>query len=232
MPHVSCTMHHVTTHANCTMHCPPTPHVSHSIHQHSPHLSNSTDTHGQIKAAHNNLMGHDDRREAARTPKRNHKEKDRRYSRNTSGGDYNHNPSRSRSLPRRATFTPSRRCQSPPSYSRATSPQRSPSKSSFPSGASTQGHAVCTLCLAIDPHDTRKCRSEVLWDGSKARCRKNDEGRLITPVGMTLCSDWNNRRGCTSNTHEHCHKCSGCGNKDHRAQRCPQAQKKAGAHSL
>ncbi|KAF8800487.1 hypothetical protein BYT27DRAFT_7200087 [Phlegmacium glaucopus] len=95
-----------------------------------------------------------------------------------------------------------------------------------------QGQAVCALCLATDPHDTRKCHSETFWDGSKARCRKNDEGRLITPTGTTLCHDWNSRRGCTSNSHEQRQECSGCGNKDHGAQRCPRAQKKPSPHSL
>ena len=75
----------------------------------------------------------------------------------------------------------------------------------------SQGLAVCALCLATDPHDTRKCCSETFWDGSKARCRKSDEGRLITLAGTTLCSDWNNRRGCTSSSHEQCHECSSCG---------------------
>jgi hypothetical protein len=86
--------------------------------------------------------------------------------------------------------------------------------------------------LATDSHDTRKCRSETLWDGTKARCRKSDEGRLISPTGTTLCSDWNSRRGCSSSTHEHRHECSGCGNKDHGAQGCPRAQKKSGAHAI
>src|SRR5271154_5244951 len=66
----------------------------------------------------------------------------------------------------------------------------------------------------------------LFWDGSKARCRKTDEGRLITPAGTTLCSDWNNRRGCSSSAHELRHECSGCGSKDHGAQKCPRAQKK------
>jgi hypothetical protein len=102
----------------------------------------------------------------------------------------------------------------------------------FPQAQALRGLPACALCLATDPHDTRKCRSETLWDGSKARCRKSEEGRLVTPAGTILCSDWNNRRGCTSTLHEQRHECSGCGSKDHGAQGCPRAQKKPSAHSL
>src|SRR5277367_910539 len=121
---------------------------------------------------------------------------------------------------------------SPPPYSRPLN-QYSPSKhQAFPASTASPGLPVCALCLATDSHDTRRCHSELLWDGSKARCKKSDEGRLISPAGTTLCSDWNNHRGCSSTVHELHHECSGCGGKDHGTQRCPRAQKKPSPHAL
>ncbi|KAF8164713.1 hypothetical protein B0H34DRAFT_643944, partial [Crassisporium funariophilum] len=99
---------------------------------------------------------------------------------------------------------------SPPPYSQ---PQSSSScatskQTFFQSGADSKSPSVCALCLGQDPHNVFKCQSEVLWDGSKARCRRNDQGRLVSPTGCTLCSDWNTRRGCTMSGHEQCHECS------------------------
>jgi hypothetical protein len=175
----------------------------------------------------------DSRQEQMRTPRRrNHREREQQFTRTASGSGRPHNPSRSRS-PTRRTPNMSRHRFSPPPYNRYPPSQPSPTKNStFPSGAATQGQPVCALCLATEIHDTRKCRSETLWDGTKARCRKSEEGRLITPAGNILCSDWNNRRGCTSNSHEQRHECSGCGNKDHGAQKCPRAQKRPSAHAI
>jgi hypothetical protein len=170
------------------------------------------------------------RQEPMRTPRRRgHRDRDQYPGRIASGSGRHHNPSRSRSPTRRTSYAPPLRRPSPPPYYQ----QQSPSKNAaFLSGTASQGLPVCALCLATDPHDTRKCRVEILWDGSKARCRKNEEGRLVSPTGTTLCSDWNNRRGCTNSSHEQRHECSGCGNKDHGAQRCPRAQKKPSSHSL
>ena len=202
-------MHHAPMH-QCTM---PLPSLSCLI---------------QLRVAQSGLSMQDGRQDLVRTPKRRNF-RDRDSGRNASGSGRHHNPSRSRSPLRRTPQAPAHQRSSPPPYNQ----QQSPSKNSvFPSSTAFQGQPVCALCLATDSHDTRKCRSEILWDGSKARCRKNEEGRLITPAGTTLCSDWNNRRGCTASTHEHRHECSGCGNKDHGAQRCPRAQKKSGPHSL
>ena len=212
LPHPSsCPMPLFTHHASpctlCTTH-------------HAPFLP----THLQLRAVQTGLTLQDSRQDPVRTPKRRNY-RDRDNGRNASGGGRHHHQSRSRSPTRR---TPHAR-PSPPPYNQ----QQSPSKSAaFQSSTASQGLPVCALCLATDPHDTRKCRSDTLWDGSKARCHKSDEGRLITPTGNTLCSDWNSRRGCTTTTHEQRHECSGCGNKDHGAQRCPRAQRKPGAHSL
>jgi hypothetical protein len=185
----------------------------------------------QIRVVHNSLTMQEGRQDSPRTPRRRNYRDKEQPGRFASGSGRHHNASRSRSPTRR---TPARQ-RSPPPYNRYPSYQRSPSSSknsSFPAGTTSQGLPVCALCLATDSHDTRKCRSETLWDGSKARCRKTDEGRLVTPAGTTLCSDWNSRRGCTTTSHEQRHECSGCGNKDHGAQKCPRAQKKPSAHSI
>ena len=223
MHHAPCTMHHApscTMHRHappCSMHpCTASPSAPCTLHRAVPFL--------HLRVAQSGLAVQEGRQEVLRTPRRRNF---RDGGRNASGSGRPHNPSRSRSPTRRAPHTPSRQRPSPP-------PQyQSPSKNpAFPYSTAPQGLPVCALCLATDPHDTRKCRVEVFWDGSKARCRKNDEGRLLNPAGITLCSDWNSRRGCTASTHEQRHECSGCGNKDHGAQRCPRAQKKPSAHSL
>jgi hypothetical protein len=240
MHHATCTMLLSLHHATCDMHLS-LHHASYPLHHapctfpHPCHLrvtvmsSFNTLMVTQICVVHNSLVTQDGRQDPARTPRRrNYRDKDH-SGRFASGSGRHHNASRSRSPTRR---TPA--CQrSPPQYSRYSSNQQSPSKNaSFPASTASQGLPVCALCLATDTHDTRKCRSETLWDGSKARCRKTDEGKLITPAGTTLCNDWNTRRGCTTNMHEHRHECSGCGNKDHGAQKCPQAQRKPSSHAI
>jgi len=142
-------------------------------------------------------------------------------------------PSRSRSPSRRGSARTSYRRSSPPPYSHSRSPLPSSSKQPlFQPGAGSKSPPVCALCLGREVHDVFKCQSNTCWDGTKARCCKNDQGRLVTPTGNILCYDWNTRRGCTANGHDDCHECSGCGNKDHGAQYCPRAQKKSSAHSL
>ena len=202
--------------APCTMH-------------HAPCTTLHADSTTQLRVAQGSMSTLEGRQDPVRTPRRrNQRDRDATSGRYASGSGRQHNYSRSRSPVRR---TPQR--SSPPPYNRYPNQQPSPSKPpAFPPSTAHQGLPVCALCLATDPHDTRKCRSETLWDGSKARSRKNDEGRLITPAGTTLCSDWNNRRGCSSNSHEQRHECSGCGSKDHGAQGCPRAQKKSGPHAL
>ena len=195
-------------HAPCTAHHAPctTLHASLSL----------TDV--QLQTVHSGTGPRDSLQDSPQTPRRRGR---RPY---TGGSGRFPRSSHSRSPTRRASGA---------SMHPHVSPRSSPSKqSAFQSSTAFQGQPVCALCLATDQHDTRRCRSETLWDGSKARCKKSDEGRLITPSGTTLCSDWNNRRGCSSSAHDFRHECSGCGEKDHGAQRCPRAQKKAASHSL
>lgn len=219
-----CTMQHATRnmqHATCnTQHA--TCNMQHATMQQC-NMQHASRTF-QLRTVQNGLIAPESHQDSVRTPRRRNY-RDRDQARFASGSG-RHRPSRSRSPTRRTPHTSAQQRPSPPPY-------QSPSKNSgFQPSTASQGQPVCALCLAIDPHDSRKCRSENLWDGSKARCRKNDEGRLITPAGTTLCSDWNSRRGCTTSTHEQRHECSGCGNKEHGAQRCPRAQKKSGAHPL
>ena len=162
----------------------------------------------QLRVARSGLNSQNGQQDLPHTPRRQTRRN------NAGGGTGNkHFPGHSHSC------SPSRRAQSssahprssPPPYNRQSS-QHSPSKqSSFQASTATQGQPVCALCLATETHDTRRCHSKTLWDGSKARCRKNEDGRLITPTGNTLCSDWNNRRGCSSSAHDVRHECSGCG---------------------
>jgi hypothetical protein len=173
-------------------------------------------------------LGTQDNSQDPRTPRRQSR---RNNASGNSGNRRYPGNSRSRSPMRRTQSSSTYPRSSPPPYSRQSG--HSPSKQpSFQASTASQGQPVCALCLATDTHDTRRCRSETLWDGTKARCKKNDEGRLVTATGNTLCSDWNNRRGCSSGTHDVRHECSGCGSKDHGAQKCSRAQKKPGPHSL
>ena len=142
-------------------------------------------------------------------------------------------PSRSQSPTCRNNTGMSQHCSSPPPYSRMHSSASSPSKQpSFQQGASSKSPTVCALCLGWEACDLLKCKSSTFWDGSKARCQKNDQGQLVSSSGLVLCFDWNIQRGCTAQGHKDRHECSGCENKDHGTQKCPQAQKKPGAHSI
>lgn len=112
---------------------------------------------------------------------------------------------------------------SPPPYSSPRKP--SARNQGFREGASLQARAICAICLGIEAHNVAKCAACKLWDGSKARCCRNEEGRIINPLGQILCIDWQRSRGCTSRDHDQRHECSGCGKQDHGAQQCPRAQK-------
>ncbi|KAF6763338.1 hypothetical protein DFP72DRAFT_801537, partial [Ephemerocybe angulata] len=85
--------------------------------------------------------------------------------------------------------------------------------------------SACTLCLGRFPHNVYTCTSKTLWDGSPARCRKNEKNRLQDPTGKILCSNWQTENGCSDSTHDDKHECSGCGKKDHGAQGCPRGEK-------
>ena len=114
----------------------------------------------------------------------------------------------------------------PPPYSSPTKPQ------SFQAGAGTNEASACALCLGRHFHDIQNCRSESLWDGGRTRCKKNEGGRLVNPTRTVLCHNWNSRRGCSATGHEQRHECTGCGQPDHGAQKCPRAQKAPGAHTI
>jgi hypothetical protein len=98
-------------------------------------------------------------------------------------------------------------------------------KSFFHPGASTRIPSACAICLGRHRHEIRKCSSGTLWSGEKAHCRRNDQGRLINPGGIIICSNWQRPFGCTSARAGHSHECSGCGKNDHGAQECPRTQK-------
>lgn len=95
----------------------------------------------------------------------------------------------------------------------------------FPSGASPQAASACAVCLGRRPHNVARCSPDTLWDGTKARCRRDRQGRIINPGGQAVCFDWQRPNGCQSNSPSHIHECSGCGKGTHGAQECPQAQK-------
>lgn len=186
----------------------------------------------KLRALHSALSGSNNYPEQSRTPRRR-PNRDRHDRRDFSGNQPRQH-SRSRS-PRRSPYTkhPSQRRSSPPPYQQSNSSSQSPSKRSFfQPGADLKGPPVCAVCLGRNICEVNKCRAENFWDGSKARCQKNDQGRLITPVGTVLCHDWNTRRGCSSPGHPYRHECSGCGKKDHGAQNCPRAQKENAPHAI
>ena len=124
-----------------------------------------------------------------------------------------------------------------PRHSKATSPARdakrrhttkttADSQQSFQAGAVRTGAlSASTICLGRHPHDVYNCSSKTLWDGTPARCQKNENGRLTNPTGSVLCTDWQRPNGCTSTAHDSRHECSGCGKQTHGAQKCPRAQK-------
>jgi hypothetical protein len=104
----------------------------------------------------------------------------------------------------------------------------------FPNGAgpSNHGPSACAICLGRYRHAINKCNAEHFWDGAKARCSRNQSGRIVNPSGNILCSNWQRPEGCRSTSHDTRHECSGCGKADHGAQQCPRAQKEPSTHSL
>ena len=160
---------------------------------------------------------------APRSPDRERGRHQRGHPRPPSSSSRPFKRSRSRSPPR----APSSKGQlsfPPPKYrARASSP---PDKSSFHHGASTLGPSACAVCLGRHRHNIAQCNASLLWDGSgKPRCHRNSEGRLVTPAGQQLCSNWQRPDGCSASGHDSKHECSGCGKTDHGAQLCPRTQK-------
>ena len=120
--------------------------------------------------------------------------------------------------------------------SRSRSPRRKPNKLKaksrdahgqvFQSGAdSTQPLPVCALCLSRRKHDIYRCNATQIWDGSKTWASRHGDNRLVDPDGNSLCMDFQRPNGCDLTTHDHKHRCSGCGKPNHGAQRCHRAQK-------
>lgn len=104
--------------------------------------------------------------------------------------------------------------------------KRQKSGSSLPQGSSTQTSlSACTRCLGRHPHDVANCPATTLWDKSTpVRCDWNKQKRLVNPKGTVLCSDWQRRQGCKSDSHSFRHECSGCGSTEHGAQSCQLAE--------
>src|ERR1700733_14309954 len=109
-------------------------------------------------------------------------------------------------------------------------PYKPPRKSStwhqhFQEGTNWQIHAICAICLRIYFHNVARCSLSKFWDGSKARCWRNEDGQIINPLSQILCIDWQRSKGCSARDHNQHHECSGCRKQDHGAQQCPRAQK-------
>ncbi|KAJ7502062.1 hypothetical protein B0H11DRAFT_1713106, partial [Mycena galericulata] len=84
------------------------------------------------------------------------------------------------------------------------------------------GPSVCAICLGIRDV-VSKCRSKVLWNGSPARCHRDERGRLTSNRdGSSLCSQFQRPAGCPGRAGpNHFHECSGCGSPNHGASNCP-----------
>jgi hypothetical protein len=85
--------------------------------------------------------------------------------------------------------------------------------------------SACILCLGHYCHDIVTCNSITIWDGKgKPWCYCKGK-QICAPDGLRLCLDWQLQRSCQSTDHISRHCCSGCGNTDHGAQFCHQAEK-------
>ncbi|OAX36337.1 hypothetical protein K503DRAFT_653968, partial [Rhizopogon vinicolor AM-OR11-026] len=91
--------------------------------------------------------------------------------------------------------------------------------------AGPRGRSACAICLGRFAHKIAECNLPKLWDGSPTHSRRTQEGRLVNPQGLTLCTNWQRPGGCSSGSHDFLHECSGCGLKDHGAQSCPRGEK-------
>jgi len=97
--------------------------------------------------------------------------------------------------------------------------------SGFHQGTGTSSLSTCAICLGCHPHNMSGCSSTTLWDGSPAHCKQVDGARIVNPSGLSLCVKWQLQIQCASLFHGDGHECSGCGVKDHGAQRYPCTQK-------
>lgn len=134
--------------------------------------------------------------------------------------------SRSRSPARNSSGRLPPRSSSPNRQRPRQDPKRpSQDKHPFQGGAASSGHHACALCLGRFAHNIHKCKSDLLWDNkTPTSCRRSAEGRLVNAQGLQLCYDWQRPNGCASTSKDHIHECSGCGNTDHGAQKCPRGQ--------
>ena len=97
-----------------------------------------------------------------------------------------------------------------------------PSKPPFHLGADSKSSPVCAICLERNICQVNKCRSEIFWDGVKARYRKKQPRKAYHPDPYHLASRLEHSPRlflCQAQL------CCGCGGKDHGAQSCPRAQK-------
>ncbi|KAJ7677183.1 hypothetical protein B0H17DRAFT_885667, partial [Mycena rosella] len=83
------------------------------------------------------------------------------------------------------------------------------------------GSTVCAICLGIHQAVSR-CRLPQLWNGSPARCHRDERNRLTNRNGINICLDFQRSGGCCGRAGpNHTHECSGCGVPDHGAAGCP-----------
>lgn len=196
------------------------PHVLYFTYMHAPPRSSSTNFRLEEQLAKTNLAAENSRGARTLTPKRG-----RSPSRSP---DHNRNNrfSASRTTRRSRERRPQAISPQRDTKRRRTNKSMTEAQQSFQSGArGTEALSACTICLGRHPHDVYNCSATNLWDGTPARCQKNDKGRLINPTGNIICSDWQKPNSCAATTHDSRHECSGCGKQTHGAQRCPRAQK-------
>ena len=85
--------------------------------------------------------------------------------------------------------------------------------------------SVCIICLSQREHNVARCNSTTLASGGLAHCSRNELGRVVNnETGVEICRNFNIGR-CSSKGPGHVHECSGCGSKDHNAQKCSRVTK-------
>ncbi|KAI0704688.1 hypothetical protein C8Q76DRAFT_631050, partial [Earliella scabrosa] len=91
--------------------------------------------------------------------------------------------------------------------------------------ANSSSQAICAICLGLHAiSEVARCRATSTWDGRPTRCSR-DGNRIQTHSGSIVCTEWQRENSCMSTKHSDRHECSGCGQRDHGASRCPRAQK-------
>ncbi|OCH89662.1 hypothetical protein OBBRIDRAFT_713445, partial [Obba rivulosa] len=67
----------------------------------------------------------------------------------------------------------------------------------------------CAICLSVRVHDFQMCNAITLWSGEPARCSRDAKFRIVNKNGDALCTDWQQKRGCTQTANrKHRHECS------------------------